>query len=108
MLYDVRIYECKPGTIKKHLELYEKHGLSPQTRALGKPLAYLVGETGNPNRYIHIWVYLSAADREEKRKKMNSDPDWQNYLKKSREAGYLVRQENQLMQNVDFFPHDLP
>ena len=108
MLYDVRTYECKPGTIKKHLELYEKHGLSPQKRNLGKPLAYLVGETGNPNRYIHIWVYLNAADREEKRKRMNADPDWQKYLNKSHEAGYLIRQENQLMQNVDFFHHDLP
>ena len=55
MLYDVRTYECRPGTIKMHLDLYEKHGKAPQSMALGNPLAYLVGETGNPNRYIHIW-----------------------------------------------------
>ena len=54
MLYDVRTYECRPGTIKMHLDLYEKHGKAPQSRALGNPLAYLVGETGNPNRYIHM------------------------------------------------------
>ena len=24
MLLDIRTYRCKPGTIKKHLELYEK------------------------------------------------------------------------------------
>ena len=62
MLYDVRTYECRPGTIKMHLDLYEKHGKAPQSRALGNPLAYLVGETGNPNRYIHIWVYENADD----------------------------------------------
>ena len=26
MLYDVRTYECRPGTIKMHLDLYEKTG----------------------------------------------------------------------------------
>ena len=108
MLYDVRTYECRPGTIKMHLDLYEKHGKVPQSRALGNPLAYLVGETGNPNLYIHIWVYENAADREERRKKMVADPEWQNYLKLSREAGYLILQENQLMQNVEFYPHSKP
>ena len=38
MLYDVRTYECRPGTIKMHLDLYEKHGKTPQSRALGNPL----------------------------------------------------------------------
>ncbi len=28
MLLDVRTYTCKPGTIKKHLEVYEKFGYS--------------------------------------------------------------------------------
>ena len=91
-----------------HLEIYEKHGKVPQSRTLGTPLAFLVGETGNQNRYIHIWVYENAADREKRRKNMNADPEWQNYLKLSREAGYLIRQENQLMQNVDFYPHSMP
>jgi len=94
MLYDVRTYECRPGTIKMHLDLYEKHGKAPQSRALGNPLAYL--------------VYENAADREERRKKMVADPEWQNYLKLSREAGYLILQENQLMQNVEFYPHSKP
>ena len=108
MLYDVRTYECRPGTIRKHFDLYERHGKSPQARALRTPLAYLVGDTGNPNRYIHIWVYENAADREQRRKSMLEDTEWQNYLKLSREAGYLFRQENQLMQNVSFFPHEKP
>ena len=39
---------------------------------------------------------------------MVADPEWQNYLKLSREAGYLILQENQLMQNVEFYPHSKP
>jgi len=38
MLLDVRTYTCRPGTIKKHLALYEKMGKGPQTRHLGQPL----------------------------------------------------------------------
>ena len=67
MLLDVRTYTCRPGAIKKHLEIYEKYGKAPQTKHLGQPLAYMVTETGNPNQYIHIWVYESAGDREAKR-----------------------------------------
>ena len=56
MLLDVRTYTCKPGTLKKHLELYAKMGAEPQSRNLGKPLLYMTTETGNPNQYIHIWA----------------------------------------------------
>ena len=56
MLLDIRTYRCKPGTIKKHLELYEKMGKKPQSRNLGQPLLFAVCETGDPNEYTHIWV----------------------------------------------------
>ena len=108
MLYDVRIYECRPGTIKMHLDLYEKHGKVPQSRALGNPLAFLVGETGNPNRYIHIWVYENADDREKKRAQMWLDPDWINYTQESAKLGALESQKNKLVKNVDFYDFKNP
>lgn len=104
MLLDVRTYTCRPGTIKAHLELYEKYGFAAQKRHLGEPLAYLITETGPQNTFTHIWVYEDAADRAKKRAAMQADPDWQNYLKKSAEAGYLVSQENRLMTPAPFAP----
>jgi hypothetical protein len=104
MLLDVRTYTCRPGTIKAHLELYEKYGFAPQKRHLGEPVAYLITETGPINTYIHIWAYDSAADREKKRAAMQADPDWQDYLRRSAEAGYLVSQENRLMTPASFAP----
>ena len=104
MLLDVRTYTCKPGTIKAHLDLYEKMGKEPQTRNLGQPLAYLTTETGNPNQYVHIWVYDSAGDREAKRAAMWADPDWIAYTQASAELGALEAQENKLMVPVNFFP----
>ena len=104
MLLDVRIYTCRPGTIKKHLALYEKMGKGPQTRHLGDPFAYLVTETGNVNQYIHIWKYEDAADRAKKRAAMMVDPEWQAYLEESAKLGALEQQQNQLMAPVPFFP----
>lgn len=103
MLYDVRTYTCRPGTIKKHLALYAEHGYEIQSRHLGKPLAYMQTETGNVNSYMHIWVYQDAADRATRRQALQSDPEWASYLTKSAEAGYVVSQENRLMTAVPFF-----
>lgn len=103
MLFDVRTYTCRPGTIKAHLALYEEHGLGPQSRNLGAPFAYLVTETGNVNQYIHIWAYQDAGDRERKRVALWEDPDWLAYTKKSAALGALVAQENRLMKPADFF-----
>ncbi len=89
MLLDVRTYTCRPGTIKKHLALYEAKGKGPQTRHLGQPFAYLTTETGNVNQYIHIWAYESAGDRETKRAAMWADPEWLAYTQESAALGAL-------------------
>lgn len=102
MLLDVRTYRCKPGTINAHMELYEKMGKPAQFRCLGEPLAYLKTETGDPNEYVHIWVYENAGDREAKRAAMWSDPEWLAYTKASAELGALVSQSNRLMVPVGF------
>lgn len=103
MLLDVRTYCVKPGSLKAHMELYAQYGKGPQTKHLGTPLAFLKTETGNPNEFVHIWVYENAADREAKRAAMGADPDWLAYTKRSAELGALVEQKNRLMVPVDFF-----
>ena len=104
MLLDVRTYCCRPGTINKHLELYEAFGKEPQFRCLGTPLCYLKTETGDPNEYVHIWVYENAGDREAKRATLWADPGWLAYTKKSAELGALASQSNKLMTPVGFCP----
>ncbi len=103
MLLDVRTYTCRPGTMKAHLALYAKLGKGPQTRHLGQPLVFLTTETGNPNQYLHIWVYENAGDRESKRAAMWADAEWLAYIQESNKLGALVEQRNVLMKPVDFF-----
>lgn len=103
MIFDHRTYTCRPGTMKKHMELYEKHGLAPQTRCLGAPVLYGITETGNVNSYIHVWAYDNAGDRETKRAQMWADPEWLAYTKLSAEAGYLEAQNNTILTAAPFF-----
>jgi hypothetical protein len=104
MLVDHRTYTVKPGTMGKQMALYQEYGLKPQTRHLGQPLAYLITETGEVNTYVHIWVYKDAADRAAKRAAMAADPEWQVFVQKGAEAGYLVAQRNNLMNDAPFAP----
>ena len=104
MLVDHRTYRIKPGKMQAHLDLYEQYGFGPQTRHLGKPLAYMFAESGDLNTIVHIWVYEDATDRAKRRAAMASDPDWQAYLKKSADAGYLESQTTKLMLPTKFVP----
>jgi hypothetical protein len=103
VLYDVRTYVCRPGTIRPHLALYAEHGFATQKKHLGEPLAYLQTETGDLNSYVHIWVYQDAGDRAQRRAALQADPQWAEYLKRSADAGYLVSQSNRLMTPVAFW-----
>ena len=97
MIYDHRTYTCRAGTIRKHLDIYVQHGFAAQTRHLGQPVLYAGTEVGDVNTYVHVWAYDSVEDRSRKRAAMQADPDWQNYLRLSAEAGYLIKQENKLL-----------
>src|SRR5271169_3377819 len=80
VLIDHRTYTVKPGTTPAQLELYSKFGYPIQLRYMGEPLYYLAAESGELNTLVHGWVYESAADREQKRARMQQDPEWKKYL----------------------------
>ena len=104
MLVDHRYYRVKPGTVNAHLDLYEKHGFLAQTRHLGQPLAYLYTESGEINTLVHMWVFNDAADRSAKRAAMQADPEWNQFLKLQREAGFLENMRTNLMIPAKFAP----
>jgi hypothetical protein len=104
MLVDQRTYTLRPGTLRKQLELYEKHGLAAQKRHFGEPLLWATCETGDVNSYVHIWVYQDAADRARKREALFKDPEWLKYIQMNAEAGYLIKQESKLLSPAPFAP----
>ena len=104
MLIDHRTYRVKPGTVQAHLDLYEQYGYAPQSRHIGKPVAYMFAESGDLNTIVHIWAYEDAADRARRRAAMMADPDWIAFMEESAKLGALEHQENRLMTPVSFFP----
>ena len=104
MIVDVRTYVCKPGMLQAQLQLYEKYAYPTQLKYIGEPLAFVYGETGALNTYVHLWPYESAGDREKKRAAMAADPAWAVYGKELRAAGYLTAQHNSLMIPAKFAP----
>lgn len=103
MIFDVRTYTLKPGTMKSHMALYEKMGFAPQSKHLGKPVVYGITEVGDVNTFVHIWAYKDMADRSTKRAAMWADPEWLNYVQASGELGALVKQENTILNATSFY-----
>ena len=66
-------------------------------------MLYGITETGRINTYVHVWAYEDAGDRAKRRAAMQADPAWQDFLKKSAEAGHLIAQENQILAAAPFF-----
>jgi hypothetical protein len=104
VLVDHRTYRIRVGCVQPHLELYQQHGQAAQVRHLGEPYAYMVAESGELNTVVHLWAYEDAADRQRRRTGMLADPEWQGYLKKTAESGYLLQQTTSLMIPTKFCP----
>jgi hypothetical protein len=104
VLVDHRTYRIKPGMTAAHLGIYEKYGLAAQSKHLGAPIAYMYAESGDVNTVVHQWAYEDAADRARRRAAMFADPEWQVYLQKLNESGYLLEQKNSLMIPAKFCP----
>jgi hypothetical protein len=97
MLYDLRTYRCRPGTMARQLQLYAEKGYDTQRHHLGDPYFYGIVETGDVNSYAHIWAYENAADREARRAALYRDPAWRDYRAKGAELGYQTEQTNSLL-----------
>ena len=54
------------------------------------------GETGDPNEYVHIWVYENAGTERLKELNYVTDEKWLAYLKKSADLGAIESQINKL------------
>src|SRR5581483_8502266 len=80
MIVEERIYTMQPGRAAEWLAFYGQHGLPVQQRLLGKLIGFFQSEIGALNQVVHLWSYDSLADREQRRARLNTDPDWQAYL----------------------------
>ena len=102
MIYDHRTYICKYGMVQPFMALYEKLGFAAQRRHLGEPVLYATTEVGDLNSFVHIWAYTDLAERTQKRAAMAADPEWQAFVKASRELGAIIEQHTKILVKAKF------
>ena len=74
MIYEVRTYRLKPGSMP---EAIERFGAGYEHRKKYSELAaFFYTEIGPLNQIIHIWPYESLAHRTEVRAASSGDPNW--------------------------------
>lgn len=102
MLIEHRTYTVPHGKMNEYLERYEKFGLPPQQRHLGRLVGFFISEIGPLNQVISLWAYKSMADREERRAKLDQDPDWIAF--RSMNVGSFTAQETRILKAARFSP----
>lgn len=102
MIFDLRTYTLRTGSIPGFLALYEEQGLPVQSRHLGSPAGYFTTEVGELNQVVHLWKYQSMADREQRRAALEADPAWHAYRAHPDNAGVVLNQHNQILRSAPF------
>jgi hypothetical protein len=75
MIYEMRTYRLKVGTMQKYLKQFEEKGL-PIVGKYCTLVGYWTVESGLLNRVIHIWSFKDLEDRRRAREKWWQDKDW--------------------------------
>ncbi|EUC18796.1 UNVERIFIED_ORG: NIPSNAP protein [Burkholderia sp. CF145] len=102
MIIEHRTYKLKPGSLNEFLSTYETEGLAIQVGALGEMLGYFVSEVGHLNCVIHLWKFDSFEDRQSRRSKLWSAPEWKVLMTKL--SPMILDQRSQLLTPAPFSP----
>ena len=82
MIYEMRTYGMKVGTVPVYLELVGEEGIQIQRGHLGDLVGYFSTEIGQLNEIVHIWAFADLADRAARRARLAADPRWQRFMPK--------------------------
>lgn len=103
MIYDMRIYDIRPGGLQAYMDAVREVAL-PVRRRYGIRLAgWYHTEVGPLNRVVHIWAFRDWDHLSEGKRQFRQDPQWVNdYV--PRVLPLIVRQESQVVLAADFSP----
>ncbi|OWT71571.1 MULTISPECIES: NIPSNAP family protein [unclassified Achromobacter] len=102
MIFEQRTYTVVHGRMDEYLARYERDALPLQRKYLGRLLGFFVSDIGPLNQVVHIWVYDSLADREQRRQALDDDPAWRAFKVGNR--GTFVGQEVKILNPAPFCP----
>ena len=102
MIYEMRTYRMKVGSVPAYLKLVEEEGIEVQKGHLGELVGYFSSEIGPLNEIVHIWAYADLADRAERRARLAADPRWRAFLPKIQ--ALIETMENKILLPAAFSP----
>lgn len=102
MIYEMRTYRMKTGTVPGYLKLVEEEGIVVQKSHLGGLVGYFFSEIGALNEIVHIWAYSDLVDRETRRANLAKDPAWQVFLPKIQ--ALIETMDNKILKPAAFSP----
>jgi hypothetical protein len=102
MLYEMRTYRLKTGTVLDYVKLVAEQGIAIQKTHLGQLVGYFTSEIGPLNEIVHIWAYQSLDDRAVRRAALAADPAWQGFL--PRIQALIEVMENKILLPTSFSP----
>ncbi len=102
MIYEMRTYRLRTGTMPVYLKLVEDEGIALQKEHLGTLVGYFFSEIGVLNQIVHIWAYRSLDDRETRRNALAADPRWQTFAPKIQAC--IETMDNKILKPTAFSP----
>ena len=102
MIYEMRTYRMKVGSVPAYLKLVEEEGIAVQRQHLGQLVGYFSSEIGALNEIVHLWAYSDLADRTERRARLAADPRWREFLPKIQ--ALIETMENKILLPAAFSP----
>ncbi len=103
MIYELRVYTCRPGTVQTVLDMWAREGqamIEPYIRMVGQWTA----ESGTVNTIYTLWAFRDLNDRQQARAALMEHPGFAAYLARCREC--YVRQEAVFLSPTALSPLD--
>lgn len=101
MIYELRIYTCKPGSVPAVLNMWQTEG-----QAMIEPYMKMVGqwvtESGTAHQIYTIWEFEDLNHRQRARQELLQHPGFAEYLARARE--YYVNQEAIFLSPTELSP----
>lgn len=102
MIYEMRTYRLRTGTLPEYVRLVGEEGIAIQKSYLGTLVGYFVSDIGPLNQIVHIWAYRDLADREARRAALALDPAWIAFGPKIQ--ALIEEMETKIMKPTAFSP----
>lgn len=101
MIYELRIYTCKPGSVSTVLDMWQQEGqamIEPYMKMVGQ----WVSESGIANQIYTLWQFDSLDHRQQARQDLLAHPGFAEYLARCRQ--HYVQQEAIFLSETDLSP----